>query len=539
MFRILFFCCFYLLSRPVHADVRIAVLDFRGTALDDSVLPILTSKVRAGILYASKGQSIRGESLVMMTRENTMLLLKDMGLDARACDGVCEVEIARNIGADYVVTGDVGQLGSLYVLSVKIHETTQGNLIADQSVETKRVEDLLTGSYDVGKSVFQEIQSKMPSSLGFTENRASDWTIKGAEEYIVSFQSHPSDAVVLVNEALLCKSTPCAKVLTKGEHRISIKKERHQSWEKSISITEESSVVAELEPSFGVIDVNPSIDGVQFLLDGRPLGQTPIVGHELDPGKHVLSVQDPCYTGPDYRLQIQAAQRKTISTYEIKPRVSGIKVRVYDKEENAVAASIFVDDVPVGRSPGTFVVPLCSKQLMAKLGEKSARTSLSLSEEQTEAISISFKEPSTVKAEGYDVVLVPSGRFMMGCSGEDCFKKEEPAVSVHLPKSFYMMTSEVTQGLYQRVMGQNPSHFYRCGTHCPVEQVSWYNAVAFANRLSVIEGRTPCYEQFGERVLWDDHQCNGWRLPTEAEWEYAARGGSGADIIYAGGHDLR
>ena len=79
-------------------------------------------------------------------------------------------------------------------------------------------------------------------------------------------------------------------------------------------------------------------------------------------------------------------------------------------------------------------------------------------------------------------------------------------------------------------MGTNPSHFKVAKQ--PVENVSWYDAVSFANKLSALEGLETCYQLGGENVSWFNTNYKGWRLRTEAEWEYAARGGTSYN--YAG-----
>jgi len=113
----------------------------------------------------------------------------------------------------------------------------------------------------------------------------------------------------------------------------------------------------------------------------------------------------------------------------------------------------------------------------------------------------------SVLAQAPEMVLVEGGTFSMGCSDEqsDCSVAEYPLHEVTL-SSFYIGKYEVTQAEYEAVMGSNPSSFNSC-SDCPVEGVSWDDVQEFLRRLN---------DKMGEK----------YRLPTEAEWEYAARGGN-------------
>lgn len=108
-------------------------------------------------------------------------------------------------------------------------------------------------------------------------------------------------------------------------------------------------------------------------------------------------------------------------------------------------------------------------------------------------------------------MLIPPGSFMMGSTNGE---NEKPVHEVTINYSFYMGKYEVTQAQWQSVMGNNPSHFKDCGGNCPVEQVSWDDAQNFINKLN------------------ESNDGFRYRLPAEAEWEYACRAGTTGD--YAG-----
>ena len=128
----------------------------------------------------------------------------------------------------------------------------------------------------------------------------------------------------------------------------------------------------------------------------------------------------------------------------------------------------------------------------------------------------SASRPLVTNALGMNFVFVPPGTFMMGSPASEAGREaNEKQHRVTLTRGFFIQTTEVTQRQWESVMGQLPAGFHDCGADCPVEMVSWNDAVAFIDKLNRLEG--------GDL----------YRLPTEAEWEYACRGGRGGKSLNA------
>jgi formylglycine-generating enzyme required for sulfatase activity len=272
-----------------------------------------------------------------------------------------------------------------------------------------------------------------------------------------------------------------------------------------------------------VIRVTPSPASV--LVDGREVGDAPNQ-FGVTPGQHTVELRAPGHEPWTGTFEVAAGK-----TYSLAAVTLGLRPAVLSVSCNVGDASILVDGHEVGRTRRNEAVELqvapdARKVEVQRDGYASVAESLALTAGGRSSVTMRLEVASAApKAAdcpaGY--VRIAPGTFTIGSpTGEEGRDDDETQRSVTITRAFCMKVTEVTQGEWQAVMGSNPSYFKDCGANCPVEQVSWEDAVGYANALSRREGLPECYAGSTFAGL----TCTGYRLPTEAEWEYAARAGT-------------
>ena len=147
----------------------------------------------------------------------------------------------------------------------------------------------------------------------------------------------------------------------------------------------------------------------------------------------------------------------------------------------------------------------------AKVAAEAAAEEARRRAEATAAAAEEARRKAETVIAGIEFVWVSAGEFLMGSTSKGAHNDEQPITRVRISQGFFLGKYEVTQGQWQAVMGSNPSYVKQCGPDCPVGRVSWEDVQEFIRRLNAAVGE--------ER----------YRLPTEAEWEYAARAGTSGD----------
>ena len=276
----------------------------------------------------------------------------------------------------------------------------------------------------------------------------------------------PTPAVSLYVDKKSVGTAPWSGSLKEGMHLVEARKSGYRSQQKTIQLAQQQNldvVFGELMAIQGNLSVNYKPFGADVYVDGKKLGQSPRVFNGLLVGNHQVEVRKEGYATDTKTVSISESQTASISG---------------TLASNAVASS----------SSNTS-------------GYSSSSSSVASG---SNTITIPVKNGISI-----DMVKVEAGTFMMGATAEmeNPDDNEKPVHQVTLTNNYYIGKYEVTQALWQEVMGSNPST-YQDDTH-PVENVSWDDCQEFIFKLNSMTGKK-------------------FRLPTEAEWEYAARGGKKA-----------
>lgn len=352
-----------------------------------------------------------------------------------------------------------------------------------------------------------------------------NYTLQKTEPVLVKIRTNPADTIIYINNAERGNSPDLW--LFPGMYELKINKSQYLTVDEVITISEnkENEFSYNLTKNTGVVNFTLNPANAQVFVNRELASNNTRL--ELVPGVYMIEIKADKHHSQTEAIEVklgdniyknytlQAMQGTLLLTAN--PVDTKTELYLDNKLIRTVTGSARVSDLFVGE-----YVLKCSVS-----GYKSKDFKVSIIENEAKEFNIILDKGPDVP-EG--MVYVEGGTFQMGSNSGESDEKPVHSVTV---SSFYIGKYEVTQKQWTEVMGSNPSHFQ--GDNLPVEDISWYQAVEFCNKLSQKEGLTPAYTINGRNVTcnWN---ANGYRLPTEAEWEYAARGGNKAKKRFFGGY---
>jgi formylglycine-generating enzyme required for sulfatase activity len=465
------------------------------------------------LAQAARGEARRRlpSSVQVLSEENTVTILRDMGVELADCQGDCEVEIARNLQADWLLSLQLVRFGTVWNLQLNLFETATGALRGSERATAERQDRLVDAAEAAtGRLALVVGARDTPGARGVFGAAGEAWELPELVGVLVTFESTPPGATVTLDGSYLGE-TPLTRELSPGPRSLRFSLPRYEDREERLTVDMATTIARELTPLFGWLTVESTPAGQPVWLDGVPAGITPLTDHLLGHGAHTVLVGDSARTYPvGEHFTLAKGERRSLR-YTVALREGGLLVRCADEDGNALALPVRVNGEPRGESPLQLKLPV-GEHLVEAGGQ---RRTVRLTERQVEELNlqVAAPAPATTPSGGFDgplpgmrFVALPGGTFTMGSPASEAGRYADEVPHQVTLSPFAIMTTEVTQAQWQAVMGTNPS-IYK-GADRPVESVSWHDVQEFIRQLN---RRDPGHD---------------YRLPTEAEWEYACRAGS-------------
>ncbi len=350
----------------------------------------------------------------------------------------------------------------------------------------------------------------------------------------ISLASEPAGADVLV-DGKSAGSTPLTLELLEGEHNLEVRAERFKPWRTRLAVKANQPQQLDtirLQPADGKLALRTKPAGASVMIGKTFAGQTPLELALAANQSHGIQISKPGFEKAQRRVILQSDQFKTLSII-LKPKLGTINFVVKPED-----ATLFVDGKSRGKIPAKLRLLAVEHLLqIKKKGYRSYQTRITPRPGFPQEIKVSLSSLSTKPAappgviragNGYELKLIRPGSFEMGSSRrEQGRRSNETLRKIKLQRPFYMGIREVTNKELRQFLSTHDSGSFKRESlnreTLPAVAISWRQAALFCNWLSLKDSLKPVYVQRGGKLIAEDPVGNGYRLPTEAEWEYCAR----------------
>jgi len=351
----------------------------------------------------------------------------------------------------------------------------------------------------------------------------------------VTIDSQPQGARILVDGEVV-GDTPAMVEILQGEHQLILQKEAYSDWQQELVITPGENLDLErvtLRPAAGTMRLVSIPGHANVTVDGEFRGQTPLTLEVSPARKHTLAVFKPGYRRYTGSLELAAG---TSDRRQVTLVAKRGEVRFNIEPQEAV---LTINGEP--RGPGSRTLELLAAEQVIEVsleGYASVRQRVTPRPGLKQAVNITLQtesearlsrlKPELTTSLGQTLLLFTPGDFTMGASRREPGRRANEVLHpVSLTRMFYLQTTEVTNAEFRLFQVSHSSGNIESKSlnreHQPVTQVSWQQAAQFCNWLSEKEGLAPFYKQDKGIVTGYKRATTGYRLPTEAEWAWAAR----------------
>ncbi|MGK0362388.1 MAG: hypothetical protein ACI9U2_004709 [Bradymonadia bacterium] len=343
------FFCFALLTiaSVLSASVaqagprRVAVLSLKNTAeLAPPEVRYIADQVRAGLLRLPPSQ------FVILTRENILAMLPP-GRQLADCEGDCEVETGRNIGADLIITGEVLAFGAGLRVALRAHEVESGKLVATVAASGATIEALERPVVDAARALALRLPAAQPGlQVGVGAPRpppAPNQPVNDDTGFLV-ITSQPTGAQVRI-DGVAVGVTPQQQELSIGRHRVQVGHALYHPDVRALRIGPTGARLAVvLRPAHGALRVEGErhLAGAQVRLNGEPVGRVPWAATQKASGDYVLTVEAPCHAPFEQRITVRDGQ-----TTRVRPTLAPI-CGALSVQSDPPGAAIVINDRPTG-----------------------------------------------------------------------------------------------------------------------------------------------------------------------------------------------
>ena len=356
----------------------------------------------------------------------------------------------------------------------------------------------------------------------------------------VSIDSMPTGADILV-DGESAGSTPATLEILQGERQLMLQMPGFADWQQTLEIVAGEAQAIDritLEPAAGLVALTSKPSGANVTVDGEFQGQTPLELALTPERSHRIAVFKPGYRRHNETLTVSAgsSEEKLIT---LRAQLGEVRVDITPS-----AAIVKVNGRPVGKGSQMLSLPAVAHTIevsLAGYASKRERVTPRPGLQQLVAITLQTEQearaarikPKVTTALGQTLLLFSpqdagSGSFTMGASRREPGRRANEVLHpVELERQFYLQTTEVTNAQFRLFLASHNSGQIEGNSlnreHQPVVQVSWQQAARFCNWLSKREGLPPFYRETNGIVSGYNPSATGYRLPTEAEWAWAAR----------------